>query len=124
VQFQESKPESQIPGPNQINVPKMATLRRRQLLHLADAYGIEHPLDATKDQMVPLMMAAESNGAFEREPVDRRKLAQAMELPPEQWPPMEDSHELSHRELQQMCKERGINSYGKSTDELKEALGL
>lgn len=68
--FQHEAPEltenplpAALPG-EVIPVTKLHSLRLRQLVDLAQAYGIDLPPDATKNEILPIMATHERAGAF------------------------------------------------------------
>jgi len=124
--FQSAAPEMDAVPPNQMEVTTWDKLRRRQIVHMAKAYGVNLPNpDAIKTQLIPFMQAAESNGAFRQKPVNPRYLAMAMHPDdPSRWPEEAESVEVADfKQLQALAREKGINSFGKSADELRELLG-
>jgi hypothetical protein len=112
--------------PNQMEVTTWDKLRKRQIVHMAKAYGVNLPNpDATKTQLIPFMQAAESNGAFRQKPVNPRYLAMAMHPDePDRWPEEAESVEVADfKQLQALAREKGINSFGKSAEQLRAELG-
>lgn len=128
--FETPLPEIGIPGPNQMKVSAFDKMRLHQLHLLADAYGVSYPKDCPKDEMIPVMRAAESAGVFRRgKIVDARKWAMLQNPQnPEMWPddpepePVNDDDTIGR--LRSLAKERGINSFGLSKEQLKERLGV
>jgi len=123
--FETPVPESRIPGPGQREATVWDDLRKRTLIHLAKAYDVYLPNpDGTKKEILPFMLAAEANGVFNKKPIDERAAAMA-HYPnnPEMWPEEANVVEIADFEkLRRMAKEKGINSFQKSADELRELL--
>lgn len=86
-QFQEPFPELKAPPPGETRVSRFQALRRNQILHLAKAYAIPVPEGATARDLRRYMDSAYERGAFDpRNLKDKRELAMAQGLPPEEWP--------------------------------------
>ena len=79
-------PEFNVPGPNEQGLERTAfhKMRRNQLALFLGAYGIDGA--DTRDEMIPIALSCQARGAFDVEPKNQRKLAMALQLPPEQWP--------------------------------------
>src|SRR3990167_7856750 len=89
-QFQEKYPErnasppvmaGQMPWDSAV-LPK---LRRSQLVWLAKAFGVQIDVDAPKDRILPILIAAEQQGQFRRTDYDKYCYARA-ELTPDDPP--------------------------------------
>ena len=52
-----------------------------QGLNLARAFGVAVPKDVTRDELTPLLVAAEKQGLFRQPPIDYRAWAKALQDP-------------------------------------------
>lgn len=139
MQFQHHNPEQNAPPPGvQVQTP-LGKMRRKQLLYLAEAFGVEG-VDGSlpKDLIMPILVSAEARGLF-REPPQKPWLLARVEYPsnPERWPPVPQSEpvkvftpqpvesspvtetverprtleEMSFSEIREKGKEAGINTF-------------
>ena len=132
-------PEFNVPGPNEQGLERTAfhKMRRNQLALFLGAYGIDGA--DTRDEMIPIALSCQARGAFDVEPKNQRKLAMALQLPPEQWPsyPEETKKDeedfvvekdagsvatMSMQELRKAAKAANINSFGMKKERLVKAL--
>lgn len=113
----------------------LATLRRQQLSDIAVAFGLDVNPDATKDELLPVILAAESQGRFQRPAKDPYRLTKASKSPDE-WrnfrdgggvmPPFEDpeppNDPNSFKMLQQRVKALGRAKLGQTKQEMLDIL--
>lgn len=86
-QFQEAFPELKVPGPGETRVNRFQAVRRDQMIHLARAYEVQVPEGSTAKDLRRFLDAAYERGAFAPSNLkNKRELAMAQGLPPEQWP--------------------------------------
>ena len=100
------------------------------------AFGIEHDPDGTKEELLPIAVAAEQQGIFKRPAKDPFRLNKASKNADE-WqmlklagvprPPFEDPEPKvanfgPRHLLQKRCKEAGINSLHMTNDQMEAAL--
>lgn len=110
-------------------------MRRQQLVDLAYAHNIDAPQDATRADILPVLIAAEASGRFTRPPIRPEFLAKALmnsdeaKLRPVDWqsyatpaPEVPGLETVDFRGLQRLAKLAGINSFGLSADTLRKAL--
>ena len=124
-------------------------LRRSQLVWLAKAYAVKIDPDATKDRILPILIAAEQQGVFRGRIADQYAFARASLTPDD--PPLghwtgpqsiDDAAPAKHSVnpveqkaraaqvrgisgfhfLQQECKGRGINCAGRNSEWMRDAI--
>ena len=148
MQFQEAFPEltakpPRVTGRTAMPVTKLENLRLQQLRDLARAYEIQIDMDAPKDRILPALAAAEASGTFnhpakhelyllkaarnaDEEIVDHAPYDSSGTYPLKQKTPLamaaKGPDEMSHAELQQACKQSGVNSFGMSAEQMRGEL--
>jgi hypothetical protein len=111
-------------------------LRRQQLSDIAVAYGLDVNRDATKEELLPVLLAAESQGRFNKPAKDPYRLMKASKSP-DDWrsyrdgggvmPAFEepDDEKASNNSIQMLkvrAKAAGINTFQMTKDQVIEAL--
>jgi hypothetical protein len=96
------------------------------------AFGLDANRDATKDELLQVVLGAEQQGKFQKPAKDPWRLTKASRSPDE-WrsyrdgggvmpafeePDAERTNPNSKKALQQRCKAVGINSFAKGVDEM------
>ena len=152
MRFEDAFPEltaspPKLPGTPALPPTKLQNLRLQQLRYLARAYEIPIDFDAPKPKILPALAAAEAAGAFAKPPKHELYLLKAARTPDD--PPLEHEEydpsgtyprvprqaqdeevpvpavppsEMNHAQLQQACKQAGVNSFGMGADKMREAL--
>lgn len=150
--FQDQLPEvAQNPLPAALageNHPatKLQTLRLGQLQCLAKAYGLDLRGGKTKNEIMPILAAAEATGVFRREPKDRYHLLLASRSPDSPLEGLDaeianeelDAEHAKYRNREVMAKERrkkesiqwlrtrakelGINTFQMSAGDISKAI--
>jgi len=116
-----------LPGQPRFEPTILHQLRRQQLHDLALAFGVTVKKDGTKPEIMPAMLAAESEGVFRGKPVRPEYLAKAAissdDPPSDEWLKHRvDSSDMDFRRLQNLAKKHGINAFQKGADELRREL--
>lgn len=136
-QFQHPFPELTAQPPQVRGQPPTPStilnrLSRQQLHDLARAYGVEVKPDGTKPEILPAMVVAEQAGIFkgpvksqyylEKAARERDMIARPLSQPyPEDIPrARKPASEMDATELNRLCKEGGLNTFGKSRKEKED----
>lgn len=117
----------------------LGNLRLQQLYDLAYAFDIKVNMSGTKDQVLPILVAEESQGTFEKKPKRpfyfRRALWQPGDPPIEEEFPVTDPSDEQIKQAEEgldavrswnlmrsLAKQRGINTHGMSKEEVMASL--
>lgn len=145
MSFQDAFPELQSAPPTRSGQIPMAqtlltALRRQQLVDLARAYDIPILPGATKNEMLPAMIAQEQQGIFRTPPKRPWYLQKAQQTTDTPHIPMPENPDLQKvipkvkkafpgserkerfEELRQLAKKNGINTYKMKLADLEAAL--
>jgi hypothetical protein len=135
-------PELGVLPPGQQTPTRLHALRLRQLQDLCLAYGLEPPASATtKDKLLVYMIQEEERGVFKGTPVSEYYLLHAqlnsdanlsyvereqlevrlVSAHHKEFPQENVKHNLYFR-LQQQCKSLGLNSMGKSVQQMRKMI--
>ena len=146
MSFQDAFPEHQsvpptLTGQNPLPYTKLTALRRRQLVDLARAFEIPIPSGATKDEMLPVMIAAEQRGIFRTNPKHPwwlQKADHTSDMPSVYLPPNPDieqpvvkaekkKKESDYHRKQRLLKQMGVDTWAlpkAEMDRLAEEHGI
>ncbi len=114
----------------------LTTLRRQQLSDICVAFGLDVNRDATKDELLSVVLGAEQQGKFNKPAKDPYRLTKASKSPDE-WrslrdgggtmPPFEepDEEKASNNSIQMLkarAKQAGVNTFQMSKADVIAAL--